>query len=246
MVWKQRYLMPTIFACLAHIVLAVFALVSWQFSKEEAKSFKPPEHVVVNLVQIDKPKPVVNKPKPKPKVKPKPKPKPVVEKPKPKPVVKPKVETPKVETPKVETPKPKVEPVKETPKPEPEYETDLSVLDDLSFDLDAEIDAIDSDLQQLSEDESTIQDYVVLITSQVSTKWSKQQSQRPLNALVELKLLPTGELASVEITESSGNTVYDQSLKNAINAVYRFQVPKESRLFEQNFRNLTLRFGVAN
>ena len=65
-----------------------------------------------------------------------------------------------------------------------------------------------------------------------------------LEAHLALELLPTGEIHSVKIKKSSGNTAFDRS---ALNAAYKagksnFSVPRNSRLFNENFRNMTLKF----
>ena len=44
------------------------------------------------------------------------------------------------------------------------------------------------------------------------------------------------------ILESSGNSAFDRSAEVAVRKVGRFEVPKETRLFEGNFRRFTLLF----
>ena len=44
------------------------------------------------------------------------------------------------------------------------------------------------------------------------------------------------------LLESSGNPAFDRSAEQAVRKVDRFDVPKESRLFEKSFRRFTLLF----
>jgi len=70
--------------------------------------------------------------------------------------------------------------------------------------------------------------YIALITAAVQRHWKVSASTARFNApLVEMKLLPTGDIASVRVLESSGNAAMDASLIRAIQAAAPFELPRQ-------------------
>ena len=63
-----------------------------------------------------------------------------------------------------------------------------------------------------------------------------------MRALLRVFLVPTGEVVTVVVEESSGNDAFDRSALLAVSKVDRFQVPGQSRQFERNFREFTVLF----
>ena len=65
-----------------------------------------------------------------------------------------------------------------------------------------------------------------------------------MEAELLLQLIPTGEVVSVTLAESSGNAAFDRSAIMAVEKAERFPELQqlESRLFERNFRRLRLKF----
>jgi colicin import membrane protein len=59
---------------------------------------------------------------------------------------------------------------------------------------------------------------------------------------VRVRLVPTGEIVSVDVEESSGNDAFDRSVIQAVRKSERFLVPTDSRQFERNFRSFTVLF----
>lgn len=90
-----------------------------------------------------------------------------------------------------------------------------------------------------------IQSATGLIQQLVTENWSRPPSARNgMRAIIQIKMLPTGELVDVIITQSSGDPAFDRS---AANAVYRAAPFAELtalpiRVFNQNFRTLSLIF----
>ncbi|MDQ6997553.1 MAG: TonB family protein [Mariprofundus sp.] len=84
--------------------------------------------------------------------------------------------------------------------------------------------------KQLSNSEK--ERYIALITAAVQQHWKVSASASKFNdPLVEMKLLPTGDIASIRILESSGNAAMDASLIRAINAAAPFELPRERYAF---------------
>jgi len=205
---------------------------------------KPIKHVKPKKV---KPKPkVVKPPKPKPpvakpivKIKPKPKP-PVaklVVKIKPKPA-------PKAKTKAVPKPAPvkKKAPAPAKVKPDENFDpfaplassTDKKVSKKAST---SQPELADLAGKQLSTSEK--ERYIALMQAAVQKHWKVPVSTNFTDPLVEMRLFPSGDVASVKILESSGSDVLDASLIRAIKAAAPFQLPRQQFEF---FRVNRLRF----
>ena len=232
-----RIVLRPILATLALHGLMIFMLTNNWDGLDDQRTIKPrviPKVIHARLVDASELKPKkAAKPaaKPKPRVKPKPKPraKPV-QKTKPKPKAKPKPAPPKV-----------VEKVQ--PKPEPRLTA-------------AELAAIArSELSQAMETEEQQQvamtsddiaaSYAALIQQTVVNYWSRPPSARNgMEVLLALQLIPTGEVVSVTVVKSSGNTAFDRSAINAVQKAGQFPELKNlpSREFEKTFRRFRLLF----
>lgn len=87
--------------------------------------------------------------------------------------------------------------------------------------------------------------YAALIQRTVVGYWSRPPSARNgMEALLAVQLVPTGEVVSVNVLESSGNAAFDRSAINAVERAGRF--PELSNLprreFEKTFRRFRLLF----
>ena len=89
--------------------------------------------------------------------------------------------------------------------------------------------------------------YVALIQELLRQNWSRPPSaQKGMRVTLKIRLTPTGEVVSIKVDgQGSGNVAFDES---AIRAVQKISPIRElsqlnSRLFEQNFRELTLEFN---
>ena len=187
---------------------------------------------------------VVLEPKPQKAAAPKPKPKPMVT---PQPVAPPK-------------PQPKPQPAPTTAKPDPEKlkqeaerkrreERDrrLAELANQSF-LEA-LESEDEQLQQVAQaadaaaQDVAAQSFRMGIYQAVVANWSRPPSARQgMEAQLLVELVPTGDVVSVSVLQSSGNGAFDRSAESAVNKAGRFEVPKDPELFERFFRKFTLLF----
>ena len=63
-----------------------------------------------------------------------------------------------------------------------------------------------------------------------------------MRAIIQIKMLPTGELLDVEITQSSSDPAFDRSAENAVYRAAPFSelVSLPIRVFTENFRTLSL------
>lgn len=94
-----------------------------------------------------------------------------------------------------------------------------------------------------NEADSAVQSYRAAIYEAVLNNWSRPPSARngmAVRFLVEL--IPTGELISLTVVESSGNEAFDRSAEQAVRQTRRFQVPSENALFEEHFRRFYFLF----
>lgn len=99
--------------------------------------------------------------------------------------------------------------------------------------------------QQASADARAENTYVAIIHNAVASNWVIPPSARNgMTAVLAIRLVPTGEIISVDIIQSSGDAAFDRSVEQAIRKAARFPELREmsTSLFEASFRNLTLTF----
>ncbi|MFQ5345808.1 MAG: TonB family protein, partial [Mariprofundus sp.] len=219
--------------------IEVMMISAKELAKLEQQARNRPKPVKQARAKKTEPKPGVIQP-PKSKAKPpvkkpaiKPKPKPAVEKP----AVKPKQPEKKI----VDKAKPKVE--KTVARPKPVKKPRAKAKPDENFDPFAPL-ASSTD-KKVSKKASTSQPeladlvgkqlsssekerYIALMQAAVQDHWKVPISATDFtDPLVEMKLLPNGDVTSVKILESSGNDVLDASLIRAIRAAAPFQLPRQ-------------------
>lgn len=234
-----------------HAMLA--AVLYWTFT---SPLFRPaiipsvqPKYIEAVLVdraveeQAAKIKPEEIKPKPAPKPVP---PKPVEEPPavqKKMPIVK-KQPDQKSEPKKTET-KPAEISKKPKPVPAPVSELKSSDFSTLLEEETAEIEAFEQSLQQQKKQQaeavskmmSIVQQHHALIRAKVQQYWSRPPSARNgMKAVVRVKLLPGGEVYSVDLVDSSGDDAYDRSVLRAIQMAKTLPVPEDPAVFNQYFK----------
>jgi len=235
-------LRPALATLVLHGLVIYMLTVNWAGTEREVTRVKPaPKVINARLVDVSEfrpqPKP---KPKPKPKVtpKPKPKPKPVAKTtPKPKPKPKPRVAA---------KPKPAAKPA---PQPKPKPEPRISE-EELAAIARADLSRAMAEEEQLQAAATATADemaasFAALIQQTVINYWSRPPSARNgMEVLLSIQLIPTGEVVSVSLLKSSGNTAFDRSAINAVEKAGSFpelqQLP--NREFEKTFRRFRLLF----
>ena len=233
---------PALATLALHAFMIAMLTVNWasQDNSRVVTVKTVPKAINAKLVDISdfqpKPKPKAT-PKPKPKTKPKPKSKPkAAAKPraKPKPAQKAKPVAAPISKPKPE------------PRPEPKQtEAELAAI------ARAELANAMASEEQEQQREATATagemaaSYAALIQQTVVNYWSRPPSARNgMEVLLALQLIPTGEIVSVTVVNSSGNTAFDRSAINAVEKAGRFPELQNlpSREFEKTFRRFRLLF----
>lgn len=99
--------------------------------------------------------------------------------------------------------------------------------------------------EQAAADDQNVNAYMTIIRDALASNWSVPPSARNgMLVVLELKLVPTGEIVDYYIGLSSGDDAFDRSALQAIGRVQRFPELQDmpNRLFETQFRTLTIRF----
>ena len=119
----------------------------------------------------------------------------------------------------------------------------LQALADSSFLNSLEDETVDLAEAASADAEAVAQSYRFGIYQKVVANWSRPPSARNgMEALLQVELVPTGDVVAVMLLEPSGSSAFDRSAEQAVRKARRFEVPKESAIFEQHFRRFTLLF----
>lgn len=220
------YALPLLLAVVVHACVVALLWFNWTPTVDTSRVIKP--HIVKAELLVMQPKPKAA-PKPQPQQAP---PKPASE---PKPV--PKVEPKPVQKP---VPQPKPDPNVAKRAEEARRAAELERLSASAFD-----DALAREAQALSKDsdEQAAMSYAQGIYQLIVANWSRPPSARNgMQAKLVVELVPTGDVVSVALVESSGNEAFDRSAEQAVRKVGKFDVPKEPELFERYFRRFPVLF----
>lgn len=242
-------LRPALATVLLHAIVIFLLTANWSSSEERLLKPKPmPKVINATLVDVSeiqsKPEPELKTaPKPAPKPEPKPAPKPA---PKPEPKPKPKPEPKSKPEPKpAPKPEPKPEP-KPAPKPEPKPpRPSQQELAEAARQEAARKAAEEQAARAAAASAELAASYASLIQQTVERRWSRPPSARNgMEVLLSIQLIPTGEVVSVSVLRSSGDTAFDRSAIAAVERAGNFPELKNlpPREFEQNFRRFRLLF----
>ena len=229
---------PAVVTLCLHLAVIALVLVRWTGPATiEARVIQP---VAIKATLVDaqslqsKPKSTsvpVSKPKPKPKPRAKPQPKP---EPKPQSAVPPQSQPAAV----VDTPD-KAPEQTDTPLRLTEQELARQSLADIESLLASDQRSEASVVASPSDTAAAI------IRRAVIGRWTRPPSARNgMVAVLEIALVPTGDVVGVTVLESSGNVAFDRSAMNAVDKVGRFPEVSalERAVFERDFRRFQLIF----
>jgi colicin import membrane protein len=90
-----------------------------------------------------------------------------------------------------------------------------------------------------------VQSATAIIQQAVQQVWNRPPSARNgMRAILQIRMLPTGELVEARITESSGDPAFDRSAENAVYSAAPFTELQSLpiNVFNGNFRSLSLIF----
>ncbi|MEY8262739.1 MAG: cell envelope integrity protein TolA, partial [Bermanella sp.] len=101
--------------------------------------------------------------------------------------------------------------------------------------------------QQADEEQQAVMTYIGQIQQLINSQWHYPPSAKHDDRLVlRIYLVPTGEVAEVQLVESSGNAALDRSAEQAVWKAATLPVPKDPVLFEKEFRQFLLPFSPEN
>jgi len=213
---------PLLVTLLLHLLVIAILVVRWESPTTIEARVAKPVAIKAQLVSADTLKP---KPKPKPTPTPKPKPK---QEPKPQPKPQPKPAEPVPEKP--------AEVQKPTPSTEDMAAQNLKEIES----------AMASEQTAQAGVSGSISDTLAAIIRQaVVGRWARPPSARNgMVAVLEIALVPTGDVVGVSVLTSSGDNAFDRSALNAVERVGRFPEVKQldRALFERDFRRFQLIF----
>jgi colicin import membrane protein len=224
---------PILATLAIHLGVLALLVVRWSDPATIEARVIQPVAIKASLVSAESLRP---KPKPKsastspPKQRPKPKPKP-----KPEP-------TPR------EQPTPKTLPKKQPPaEPAPVEEAPRLTEQDMARETLADIESLLASEQraQPGVTASPSDTAAALIRQAVIGRWTRPPSARNgMVAVLEIALVPTGDVVGVTVLETSGNVAFDRSAMNAVDKVGRFPEVSalERAVFERDFRRFQLIF----
>lgn len=87
-----------------------------------------------------------------------------------------------------------------------------------------------------------ISQYVGLIGEKVQRNWIQPPTSRAgLSCVVQVQLMPTGDVVSVQIVQGSGDATFDRSVEAAVYRAAPLPLPPDPGLFE-SFRTVQFRF----
>ncbi|WP_419811354.1 cell envelope integrity protein TolA [Bacterioplanoides sp.] len=90
-------------------------------------------------------------------------------------------------------------------------------------------------------------EYAAQIKQLVTSNWSfNYGTNRDLEVLLRITLVPTGEVVQVQVIHASGDEAFDRLVEQAIYKASPLPVPKDIVEFERNFRNITMKFQPEN
>jgi TonB family protein len=232
----RSFSFPVLFA--SFIVLCILISMSTNWMQNEAPVILVPKSIMAQLVHIDKPKAKTVKKPVKKIVKKKISRKAKTSAHKPRVNKKPDKALP------IEKPKPKA--IKK-PLPLPGADLTQSLEEEDQRNKLREI--LDQELQarQAQEDQEAVASYAGQIKSLIQSVWRFPPSaQHDQVVLLRIFMVPTGEVTEVQIVESSGNGALDRSAEQAVWKVTKFPVPKDTVLFERQFRKFLIKLKPEN
>ena len=97
--------------------------------------------------------------------------------------------------------------------------------------------------QEVAEVSEKVSSYMAMIQRKIMENWSRPSTARNgMEAELEARLLPSGEITSVRIVKGSGSRAFDDSALLAVEKVRKFDLPEDAGLYERKFKRIRLLF----
>ena len=222
---------PALVAVLVHLFFVIVMEGGWTVAAPTVSA--KPQVIQASLVSLSKPDQAVAKSTSKPKPKPKPKPQP----------------RPKSESAKAPEPKPIPRPDPVIPEPVSADDNKTSTENQLARLqkelLDGLMDLPEAEGQVLADEVSEVQQVAALMQARITQNWRRPPSARNgMEVLLEISLVPTGDVVGISVLSSSGSIAFDRSAIAAVERVAQFSEVAVLPIsdFERYFRRFPLRF----
>jgi TonB family protein len=222
---------PALVAVLVHLFFVIVMEGGWTVAAPTVSA--KPQVIQASLVSLSKPDQAVAKSTSKPKPKPKPKPQP----------------RPKSESAKAPEPKPIPRPDPIIPEPVSADDNKTSTENQLARLqkelLDGLMDLPEAEGQVLADEVSEVQQVAALMQARITQNWRRPPSARNgMEVLLEISLVPTGDVVGISVLSSSGSIAFDRSAIAAVERVAQFSEVAVLPIsdFERYFRRFPLRF----
>ena len=216
---------PALVAVLVHLFFVIVMEGGWTVAAPTVSA--KPQVIQASLVSLSKPDQTVAKPTSKPKPKSKPKP----------------------ESVKALEPKPIPRPDPIIPEPVSADDNKTSTENQLARLqkelLDGLMDLPEAEGQGLAEEVSEVQQVAALMQARITQNWRRPPSARNgMEVLLEISLVPTGDVVGISVSSSSGSIAFDRSAIAAVERVAQFSEVAVLPIsdFERYFRRFPLRF----
>ena len=231
----QSYALPLFGAVLFHVLVAAFVIQGFE-SQDDIAEVVTPKVVNAKLLVIEPPKKVTPVPAKQPVVRPA---EPLAPKPRPEPK---EVKQDSVDSDDAAAKAAQAERQRKEREAQRRQER-LAALGELADDSLQR--SLEAEAQQMldAQNAQQVRTYQAGIYDLVRKNWSRPPSARNgMQARFVVELIPTGELLSVALVDSSGNAAFDRSAELAIRRAKRFSVPADNTVFEANFRRFYFLF----
>ena len=222
---------PALVAVLVHLFFVIVMEGGWTVAAPTVSA--KPQVIQASLVSLSKPDQALAKSTSKPKPKPKPKPQP----------------RPKSESAKAPEPKPIPRPDPIIPEPVSADDNKTSTENQLARLqkelLDGLMDLPEAEGQVLADEVSEVQQVAALMQARITQNWRRPPSARNgMEVLLEISLVPTGDVVGISVLSSSGSIAFDRSAIAAVERVAQFSEVAVLPIsdFERYFRRFPLRF----
>jgi colicin import membrane protein len=97
--------------------------------------------------------------------------------------------------------------------------------------------------QELARARSALASYIPYIQQKVQSNWIRPAgSPAGLSCLVQVQLIPGGDVASVRVIRSSGDPLFDRSVETAVLKASPLPLPTDTTLFK-HFREINFNFS---
>lgn len=224
---------PALVAVLVHLFFVIVMEGGWTVAAPTVSA--KPQVIQASLVALSKPDQAVAKSTSKPKPKPKPNPKPQPR--------------PKSESAQAPEPKPIPRPDPVIPEPVSADDNKTSTENQLARLqkelLDGLMDLPEAEGQVLADEVSEVQQVAALMQARITQNWRRPPSARNgMEVLLEISLVPTGDVVGISVLSSSGSIAFDRSAIAAVERVAQFSEVAVLPIsdFERYFRRFPLRF----